>query len=162
MYYWYLLQSRDFGPGWSQSKVRACMLSHVDSLQPHRLWPTRLLRPPSMGFPRQEYWSGLPFPPPGDLPDSGIKPASPALAGRFFTTEPPGMPKSVHLTIIQSGLGRIFPILSFLSVSFTWPWFCLQHDITSPHLVPSCEVQDSILMPWWSPGLHCMYSICCS
>ena len=49
----------------------------------------------SMGFPRQEYWSGLPFPPPEDLPDPGIKPmspVSPALAGRFFTTEPPGKP----------------------------------------------------------------------
>ena len=47
----------------------------------------------SMGFPRQEYWKGLPFPSPGDPPDSGIEPASPAspaLAGRFFTTEPPG------------------------------------------------------------------------
>ena len=47
----------------------------------------------SMGFSRQEYWSGLPFPPPGDLPDPGIKPTSleaPSLAGEFFTTEPPG------------------------------------------------------------------------
>ena len=46
----------------------------------------------SVGFPRQEYWSGLSFPTPGDLPDPGIKPASLvslALAGRFFTTEPP-------------------------------------------------------------------------
>ena len=45
-----------------------------------------------MGFPRKKYWSGLPFPPPGDLPDPGIKPASPVspiLAGRFFTLEPP-------------------------------------------------------------------------
>ena len=41
-----------------------------------------------MGFPRQVYWSGLPFPSPGDLLDPGIKPVSPALAGRFFTTEP--------------------------------------------------------------------------
>ena len=48
--------------------------------------------PLSMGFPRQEYWSGLPFPSPGDLPDPGIKPRSPALAGGFFTTEPPGKP----------------------------------------------------------------------
>ena len=46
--------------------------------------------PLSMGFPRQEYWSGLPFPSPGDLPDPGIDPVSPALAGGFFTTEPPG------------------------------------------------------------------------
>ena len=42
-----------------------------------------------MGFPRQEYWSGLPFPSPGHLPHPKIKPASPALAGGFFTTEPP-------------------------------------------------------------------------
>ena len=45
--------------------------------------------PQSMGFPRQEHWSGLPFASPEDLPDPGIKPASPALAGRFSTTEPP-------------------------------------------------------------------------
>jgi len=45
-----------------------------------------------MGFPRQEYWSGLPFPSPGDLPDPGIEPMSPALVGRFFTTEPLGKP----------------------------------------------------------------------
>ena len=43
-----------------------------------------------MGFPRQEYWSGLPFPSPGDLPDLGIKPTFPALAGKFFTAELPG------------------------------------------------------------------------
>ena len=48
--------------------------------------------PLSMGFFRQEYWNGLPFPPPGDLPNPGIGPVSPALAGRFFTTEPPGKP----------------------------------------------------------------------
>ena len=43
----------------------------------------------SMGFPRQEYWSGLPLPSPWDLPDPGIEPMSPALAGGFFTLEPP-------------------------------------------------------------------------
>ena len=47
---------------------------------------------PSMEFPRQEYWSRLPFPSPGDLPDPGIEPGSPALAGGFFTTGPPGKP----------------------------------------------------------------------
>ena len=45
--------------------------------------------PLSMRFSRQEYWSGLPCPPPGDLPNPGIEPVCPALAGRFFTTEPP-------------------------------------------------------------------------
>ena len=54
-------------------KVLVAKLS--DSPQPHGLQPTRL----SVGFSRQEYWSGLPFPSPGDLPDPGIKPKSPAL-----------------------------------------------------------------------------------
>ena len=44
----------------------------------------------SMGFPRQEHWSWLPFPSPGDLPNSGIQSASPAVGGGFFTTELPG------------------------------------------------------------------------
>ena len=48
--------------------------------------------PRSMGFPRQEYWSRLPFPSLRYLPDPGIKVVSPALAGGFFTTEPPGKP----------------------------------------------------------------------
>ena len=51
--------------------------------------------PLSMGFSKQEYWSGFPLPPPGDLPDPGIEPVppvAPALLGRFFTTEPPGKP----------------------------------------------------------------------
>jgi len=47
-----------------------------------------------MGFSRQNYWSELPCPPPGYLPDPGIEPASAALAGRFFTPEPPGKPGS--------------------------------------------------------------------
>ena len=48
--------------------------------------------PLSVGFPREEYWSGLPFPSPGDLPDPGTEPASSALADRFFTNEPLGNP----------------------------------------------------------------------
>ena len=47
-----------------------------------------------MGFFRQEYWSGLPFLSPGDMPDPGIRPGSPALAGRCFTAEPPGKPST--------------------------------------------------------------------
>ena len=46
----------------------------------------------SVGFSRQEYWSGFPFPLPRDLPNPGTEPTSPAPAGRFFTTTPPGMP----------------------------------------------------------------------
>ena len=55
------------------------------------LWTVAYQAPLSIGFSRQEYWSGLPYPAPGDLPDPGIKPVSlksPALPGRFFTAEP--------------------------------------------------------------------------
>ena len=69
-------------------------------LSPVRLfatpWTVACQAPQSLEFSRQEYWSGLPFPPPGVLPDPGIKPASPvflALVGRLFTTEPPGKPR---------------------------------------------------------------------
>ena len=58
-------------------------------------WTVALQAPLSVGFFRYEYWSGLPFPPPGDLPDPRIEPESPAysaLTGGFFTTEPPGKP----------------------------------------------------------------------
>ena len=51
-------------------------------------WIVSRQAPLSMEFPRQEYWSGLLFPPPGGLPDARIQPASPALAGRFLTAEP--------------------------------------------------------------------------
>ena len=52
--------------------------------------------PLSLKCPRQEYWSGLPFPFLGDLPDPGIEPGSPALAGSFFTTKPLGKSVTVH------------------------------------------------------------------
>ena len=57
------------------------------------LWPVAQQVPPSLEFPRQKYWSGLPFTLPGDIPNPGTEPvslASPALAGRFFTTAPSG------------------------------------------------------------------------
>ena len=56
-------------------------------------WTVTHQAPLSVGFPRQEYWGGLPFPTPGDIPDPGIEPVFPALAGRFFTMEPPGKQK---------------------------------------------------------------------
>ena len=56
-------------------------------------WTVARQAPLSMGFPRQEYWSGSPFPFPGDLLDPGIESTSLALAGRVFTTELPGKPE---------------------------------------------------------------------
>ena len=55
-------------------------------------WTVVQQTPLFMEFSRQEYWRGLPFPPPGGLPDSRIEPRAPALAGGFFTTESPGKP----------------------------------------------------------------------
>ena len=54
----------------------------------------------SLGFSSQEYWSELPFPSQRDLPDSGIRPVSPALAGGFFTTEPPEKPMAFNLYLL--------------------------------------------------------------
>ena len=59
------------------------------------LWPIAHQATLSMGFFRQEYWNGLPFPSPGDLPDPGIKPESPALADGCFTPKPPGKPMTL-------------------------------------------------------------------
>ena len=56
-------------------------------------WTLTHWAPLSMVFPRQKYWDGLPFSSPGDFPNLGIEPVSPALAGGFFTTEPPGKPR---------------------------------------------------------------------
>ena len=70
-----------------------CVLSHFSPIWLFAiLWTVTQQAPLSMGFFRQEYWSGLPCPPPGDLPDSGIKPASPTLVDGFFTTTPLGRP----------------------------------------------------------------------
>ena len=61
-----------------------------DSLSPYGLQPSKLLCP--WGFSRQEHWSGLPCPPPGDLPNPGIKPRSPTLQTDSLPSEPPGKP----------------------------------------------------------------------
>ena len=74
--------------------VHILSLSHVRLFV--TLWTIAHKAPLSMGFSRQEYWSGLPFPSPGKLPNSGIKhmsPMSPALVHGFFTTEPPTQQK---------------------------------------------------------------------
>ena len=66
-----------------QKKVKVKSLSRVRLFVTP--WTAASQAPPSMGFSRQEYWSGLPFPSPGDLPDSGIEPRSPTLQADAFT-----------------------------------------------------------------------------
>ena len=72
-------------------------------------WTVACQAPLSMEFPRQDYWGGLPFPSPWDLPDPGIEPMSPALAGRFFTTEPPGKPMVLCSNNTVKALGSWLP-----------------------------------------------------
>ena len=69
-------------------------------------WAAAHQAPQSMGLSRQEYWSGLPFPSPGDLPDPGIEPWSPALQADALTSEPPGKPHAskAMLTTLQASL----------------------------------------------------------
>ena len=79
--------------------------------------------PLSIKFSRQEYWSGLPFPSPGDLPDPGIEPVSPALARGFYTIAPPGkMVYSPLTTLIicfhfQTSLYGVHLLIRGVSVS---------------------------------------------
>ena len=76
---------------------------------------------PSMGFRRQEDWSGSPFPAPGDLPDPGTEPVSPAFAGRFSTTEPPG----------KALLSRYSALLFVLDVDHFLTLYCIWYNIAS-------------------------------
>ena len=73
-------------------------------------WTAAHQAPLSMEFSKQEYWSGWPFPFPGDPPNPGIKPVSlayPSLVGRFFTTEPLGKPRNIGYLYIKKEIGPL-------------------------------------------------------
>ena len=96
---WSLLSSGDPGTSplqiglyWPCKNVKVKLLSRVWLFA--ALWTVAYEAPPSTWFSRQEYWSGLPFPSPGDLPLPGIKPGSSALEADALTSEPPEKPKS--------------------------------------------------------------------
>ena len=92
---------RDSGPHWPLGMDANSVMSN--SVQPHR-WTVARQAPLSMGFPRQEHWSGLPFPSPGDLSNPRIKltsPSSPALAGGFLTRYHHLGSHSLPLTILS-------------------------------------------------------------
>ena len=72
-------------------------------------WTVARLAPLSMGFSRQEYWSGLPFPSPGDLPDPEMEPGSSALQADSLPSEPPGKP---YITIVMFSLSDLKQIIS--------------------------------------------------
>ena len=78
-------------------KVKVKSLSRVQLFATP--WTVAYQVPPSMRFSRQECWSGLPFPSPGDLPDPGIEPRSPALQADALPSEPPGKPYHGHYRV---------------------------------------------------------------
>ena len=96
------------------------LLSHVRLFATP--WTVAHQAPQPMGFSRQESWSGLPFPPPGDLPNPGIEPRSPALQADALTSNPPG----------KLGKGQMGGLFSFILIAlrrrnlFTFfLWYCL-------------------------------------
>ena len=105
----------------------------VKSLSCVRLFVTPLTvayeASPSMGFSRQEYWSGLPFPSPGDLPDPGIETRSPTLQADTLSSEPPGKPSDAYIFPFLLWFSLLFfsqlfvktAILLFC-ISFPWGW----------------------------------------
>ena len=116
-----LLQGLPHSPGRSKCSVRCCLVNSFATP-----WTAVYQAPASTGFPRQEYWSGLPFPYPGDLPHPGIEHTSPALAGRILyhwaTKEAHALcadllnlKKSVKYKIKQKSLTKFETCLFFLS-----------------------------------------------
>ena len=89
-------------------------------------WTVAYLAPPTMGFSRQEYWNGLPFPSPGDLPDPGIEPGPPALEADALTSEPPRKPQQMAIHWFFSNLDptqTLYEIWNYFQFSF--------HDVGS-------------------------------
>ena len=108
------------------------------------LWTVAHQAPLSMGFPRQKYWSGLPCPPPKDLPSSGIKlasPMSPALAGKFFTTitnlgSPRYVRFSVHWYFNKATSKKGNPVFGFIDRNLLYCIHTHTHTHTHTHAHP--------------------------
>ena len=114
-------------------------------------WTVAYQAPPSMGFSRQEYWSGLPFPSPGDLPYPGIEPRSPAFQANALTSEPPGKPmenmicfqffvdRLQSMNILWVGKVSLFNISLYLGNSQTF---------TGLKSAPYHKVSDGVVSSW--------------
>ena len=115
--------------------------THAQSLSHVRLfaipWTAAHQAPLSKGFPRQEHWSGLPFPSPGNLPGTGIEPTFPAVAGRFFTMEPPGKPQESDYWLLLSVHVQLFKKLPNCLRNWLYSFSILNinFSIFSPELV---------------------------
>ena len=117
-------------------------------------WTVAYQASPSMGFSRQEYWSGLPFPSPGDLPDPGIKPGSPASEADALTSEPPSMMQLLKLSQVLARQATFaISILQQLETEFKET----QALVLAPTRELAQQIQNAIL------ALEdCMeFSLCC-
>ena len=114
-------------------------------------WNAGYQGPLFMGFTRQEYWSGLLFSSPADLPDPRIEPASPALAGRFFTTAPPEKPWTRPHTNSRR-LNYSGVIVSCTSPYIVTRWFCWSENLM--HRMDICQELESY---WQDSSLPVSY-----
>ena len=109
-------------PHMASGKTMKWSVSHLVVSDPSCFWTEAHQASLSTEFSRQEYWSGLPFPPPRDLPDSGIKPRSPALQADSLPSDPPGKPTALT---IQNFVGKtclcsLIHCVAFLPRSLDW------------------------------------------
>ena len=121
-----------------------------------------------MVFSRQEYWSGLPFPSPGDLPDLGIEPGFPPLAGGFFTTEPPGKYFSDLVEIcveVWASAARSVDKIKWCDLWWgfvTHLIFIIRKKVTLPKAFSGLQVRCVVLADKWveagSVFKHCLLS----
>ena len=149
--------------------------SEVKSLSRVRLFATpRTVAhpiPPSMGFSRQEYWNGLPFPSPGDLPNPGIKPESPTFQADALTSEPPGKPSAAAKSLQScptlydsrdgsppdSSIPGILQARTLewvaISSSNAWKWKVKVKSLSRVRLFVTPWLQPTrLLRPWDFPG----------
>ena len=104
-------------------------------------WTVSCQSPLSMELSRQEYWSGLPFPSPGDLPNPGIEPKSPALQVDSLPAEPQGKPKNTGMGSL-SLLQLIFPTQkSIQSLEFSRPEYWSGLPLPSPRDLPDLRIK---------------------
>ena len=144
-----------FIPMSKKGKAKECSKMKVKSLSCVQLfatpWTITYQTPLSMGFSKQEYWSGFPFLSPGDLPDPGIKPRSPALQADALPSEPPGKPKNVQ-TIVQLHSFHILARLcskSFkLCFSSTWTENFQMYKLDLEK-AGEAEIKLPPLIGWW-------------
>ena len=117
-------------------------------------WTVAYQAPPSMGFSRQEYWSGLPFPSPGNLPNPGIEPRSPALQADTLTSEPPGKPYSFR---IQTNFFAVTKLFNFHGIFVLWcmqsyQWWIYFMKTVAFKIQIWCFKLGAYSLPWWISG----------